>query len=137
MVRGPSGVALLVAAYPSAGTNYSAQVLVGCLARAFPSLRAKTETDTDFVAACGRWLAENKARCVVNPTYMYAHAIGAPVVLSRVDIGFFEDPTRPAGRPVPYWLADEAEGWNHGIMEGGNGSQIYSDLLGFVQMWAT
>src|SRR5439155_16111194 len=80
MVRGPSGVALLVAAYPSAGTNYSAQVLVGCLARAFPSLRAKTETDTDFVAACGRWLAENKARCVVNPTYMYAHAIGAPVV---------------------------------------------------------
>jgi len=67
--KGPAALLILTSAYSAAGTNYSSQVLLSCLGRAFPSMRHDNVADAEFVKACEKWVRTNQTSCALNYDY--------------------------------------------------------------------
>ena len=78
--KGPEAISLLLDAYSLAGTNYSSQMILKRLGCAFPLLRREHKGDKDFIAACRRWIKENRNECILNPDYVQPMNLSPPEI---------------------------------------------------------
>jgi len=69
MSKGTNDFLLLFKAYYASKTPSSAATIIGCLSRAFPSLRVADQSDMAFVRSCEEWYLKNRDTCQVNKDY--------------------------------------------------------------------
>lgn len=67
----PDAILMLTSTYSRGGTNNANKAVVKCLSRAFPRLRAASQSDISFVESCENWWSAYGLRCTLNHHYAW------------------------------------------------------------------